>query len=143
MAQNAAGGIVIILTCIAGSLFVLSILRHYWAPSTRRAHNDVVGPNVGIIGTTYAVLIAFMLSGVWTNLEQAKLNAEQEANNLVNIFRFAYELPPESKPKVQALARGYCEAMINDEWPAMARQEQSANAHRLMQQLWHALTSVQ
>jgi len=143
MAQTAVGSILIIISCIAGALFALAVLRHYWAPSTRIAHNDVVGPNVSVIGTTYAVLIAFMLSGVWTNLQAARLNAEQEANNLVNIFRFAYQLPPESRAQVRTLARQYCEAMISDEWPAMARQTQSATAHRLIQQLWRALTTVQ
>jgi hypothetical protein len=124
-------------------LFTLGVLRHYWAPATRIAHNDVVGPNVNVIGTTYAVLIAFMLSGVWTNLQNARLNAEQEANNLVNIFRFAYQLPPESRTQIQALARGYCNAMIYEEWPAMVREAQSPTAHRITQQLWHSLSSVQ
>ena len=143
MAQTAFGSIAIIIACIVGALLALGILRHYWAPSTRLAHNDVVGPNVSVIGTTYAVLIAFMLSGVWTNLQGARLNAEQEANNLVNIFRFAYHLPPESQNKVQELARGYCQAMVSEEWPAMARQSQSPTAHRITQQLWSTLTGVQ
>jgi len=143
MAQTAVGSILIIISCIVGALFALAVLRYYWAPSTRLAHNDVVGPNVSVIGTTYAVLIAFMLSGVWTNLQAARLNAEQEANNLVNIFRFAYQLPPESRTQVQTLAHEYCEAMITDEWPAMVKQTQSPTAHRLIQQLWRALTTVQ
>lgn len=126
-----------------GALFALAVLRHYWAPSTRLAHNDVVGPNVSVIGTTYAVLIAFMLSGVWTNLQGARLNAEQEANSLVNIFRFAHQLPPESRTQVQELVHSYCQAMISEEWPSMARQTESPTAHRITQQLWHALTSVQ
>ena len=143
MAQSAIGSAAIILACIAGALFALGVLRHYWAPSSRLAHNDVVGPNVSVIGTTYAVLIAFMLSGVWTNLQAARLNAEQEANNLVNIFRFAYQLPADSRTQIQALARGYCSAMISEEWPAMERQSQSSTAHKITQQLWHALTAVQ
>lgn len=143
MVQTAAGSIIIILACIAGALFGLTVLRHYWAPRTRIAHNDVVGPNVSVIGTTYAVLIAFMLSGVWNNLQVARLNAEQEANSLVNIFRFSYQLPAESRVQVQQLAKDYCQTMISEEWPAMARQEQSPNAHRLIQQLWRALTRVQ
>ncbi|HST08886.1 MAG TPA: hypothetical protein VLL05_00810 [Terriglobales bacterium] len=143
MAQSAIGSIAIIIACIVSALFALAVLRHYWAPSSRLAHNDVVGPNVSVIGTTYAVLIAFMLSGVWTNLQAARLNAEQEANNLVNIYRFAYQLPAESRTQIQALARGYCAAMLSEEWPAMERQTQSPTAHKITQQLWHALTGVQ
>jgi uncharacterized protein DUF4239 len=143
MAQSAIGSIAIIVSCIVGALFALAVLRHYWAPSARLAHNDVVGPNVSVIGTTYAVLIAFMLSGVWTNLQAARINAEQEANNLVNIFRFAYQLPSESRAQIQTLARGYCKAMISEEWPAMARNAQSPTAHHLTQQLWYSMISVQ
>lgn len=143
MAQSMVGSIFIIVACIVGALIVLTLFRRYWAPSKRLGGNDVVGPNVGIIGTTYAVLIAFMLSGVWNNLQGASLNAEQEANSLVNIYRFAYHLPPESKSQLQDLARQYCTAMIQEEWPAMAREQQSANAHRLVQMLWYSLNSVQ
>ena len=143
MAQSVAGSIAIIIACIAGALFALAVLRHYWSPSTRLAHNDVVGPNVSVIGTTYAVLIAFMLSGVWSNLQGARVNTEQEANSLVNIFRFAYHLPPESGAQLQQLARDYSNAMILEEWPAMKHGGSSATAHRITQQLWHTLASVQ
>ncbi len=143
MAQSMVGSIFIIVACIVGAMVVLAVFRRYWSPSKRVGGNDVVGPNVGIIGTTYAVLIAFMLSGVWNNLQGASLNAEQEANSLVNIYRFAYHLPPESKSQVQDLAKRYCTAMIQEEWPAMAREQQSANAHLLVQMLWYSLNSVQ
>jgi len=143
MAQGALGSVAIIIACIVGALLALGILRHYWAPSTRLAHNDVVGPNVSVIGTTYAVLIAFMLSGVWTNLQGARLNAEQEANNLVNLFRFSYGLPPESRAELQQLVRGYCHAMISEEWAAMEHGQQGPTAHRITQELWQSLISVQ
>lgn len=143
MAQSMVGSIFIIIGCIVGALVVLALFRRYWSPSKRPGGNDVVGPNVGIIGTTYAVLIAFMLSGVWNNLQGASLNAEQEANSLVNIYRFAFHLPPESKSQLQDLAKQYCTAMIQEEWPAMAHETQSANAHRLVQLLWYSLNSVQ
>jgi hypothetical protein len=84
-----------------------------------------------------------MLSGVWTNLQAARINAEQEANNLVNIFRFAHQLPAESRNQLETLARQYCQAMISEEWPAMAKQTQSPTAHRITQQIWQALTIVQ
>jgi hypothetical protein len=52
MAETAFGSILIIISCIVGALFALGVLRHYWPPSSRIAHNDVVGPNVSVIGTT-------------------------------------------------------------------------------------------
>lgn len=137
------GSIVIIVTCIAGALLVLWLLKSLWTPSTRRAHNDVIGPSVSVIGTTYAVIIAFMLSGVWTDLQAARVNTEQEANNLVNIYRLAGQLPPESGPSIQKFAQGYADAMIHEEWPAMAQESSSTAGHTLIKNLWQAVTSIQ
>ena len=121
MAQSFLGSMIIIVAGIAGALLILWLLQHFWTPSARRAHNDVIGPSVSVIGTTYAVIIAFMLSGVWTDLQAARVNAEQEANNLVNVFRLAEHLPPDSGPALQKLTRDYASVMISDDLRRMAR----------------------
>jgi hypothetical protein len=126
---------------IAAALLFLLALHRLWAPS-RRAQNDVVGPSVGVIGTMYAVLVAFMLSGVWQNFQEARVNAEQESNALVDLYRFAEGLPGETRAHVQALAREYAKRMLNEEWPAMHRDiapEQSGATH----DLWAALVAQQ
>ena len=143
MAQSVFGSITIIVASIAGAVLGLWLLQHYWTPSTRRAHNDVIGPSVSVIGTTYAVIVAFMLSGVWNDLQAARVNAEQEANSLVNVFRLAGQLPPESGPEVQKLTHDYASVMITEEWPAMAKERSSPAAHTINRKLWQRLTSVQ
>src|SRR5579871_6969091 len=97
MAQTLGGSIVIVIICIVAAIAFLFTIHRYWKTASRSAHNDAIGPNVSVMGTTYAVLIAFMLSGVWNDMQTASLNTEQEANSLVNIYRFAEELPQESR----------------------------------------------
>jgi hypothetical protein len=143
MAQSVAGSIVIIIVCIASALAFLFLIQRVWIPSKRRAHNDAIGPNVSVIGTTYAVLIAFMLSGVWNEMQAASLNTEQEANSLVNIFRFAEQLPAESRIEIQKLARNYAQVMITKEWDAMTNESSSPEGHAITRDLWRAMASVQ
>lgn len=143
MAQTVAGSITIIILCIGAALAFLFAVRRFWMPPTRSAHNDAIGPNVSVLGTTYAVLIAFMLSGVWSEMQAASLNTEQEANSLINIYRFAEQLPQESRIEVQKLAHDYAQVMISEEWPAMLHESSSPAGHVLAQSLWRALTSVQ
>lgn len=143
MAQSVVGSIVIILVCIASALAFLFGIHRFWMPSTRRLHNDAIGPNVSVIGTTYAVLIAFMLSGVWNEMQAASLNTEQEANSLVNIFRFAEQLPSESRAEIQKLTRNYAQVMITKEWDAMTDEKSSPEGHTLTRDLWRAMASVQ
>ena len=142
MADTVAGSIVTIIICIGVALVFLFIIHRYWMPPTRSAHNDAIGPNVSVMGTTYAVLIAFMLSGVWNEMQTASLNAEQEANSLVNIYRFADELPQESRTVIQKITHQYADVMITEDWPAMMHGSSSQTVHVLMQDLWHAMGSV-
>lgn len=143
MAESVAGSIVIIIICIASALAFLFGMQRLWTPSTRRLHNDAIGPNVSVIGTTYAVLIAFMLSGVWNEMQAASLNAEQEANNLVNIFRFAEQLPPESRTQIQNLTHNYAQMMVTKEWDAMAAENSSPEGHIITRDLWRTMTGMQ
>lgn len=141
--QTLAGSIVIIVSCIAIALLMLAILYRLWPPASRVAHNDVVGPAVGVIGTTYAVIIAFMLSGVWNDFQSAQVNAEQEANCLVNIFRFSERLPKDSGGRVQKLARDYASVMIAEEWPAMATDTFAEPGGNAIQELWRTMLGIQ
>ena len=59
----------------------------------RSVHNDVIGWQIAILGTIYAVMIGFMLYAVWNNFQTAETNANNEANDLVNLYRAADGLP--------------------------------------------------
>ena len=141
-AESIEGGFVIVASSTALAMSMLLLLHKFWPPQLRMAHNDMVGPSLGVIGTTYAVIIAFMLSGVWSQFQTAEVNAEQEANCLVNIYRFAESFPPAEGPKVQQLAVEYSKVMISDEWQAMEHEASSEHAHTLMRALWRALPSI-
>ena len=120
MAQTVTGSVIVIIVCIGAALGLLFVIKRLWVPSARRIHNDAIGPNVSVLGTTYAVLIAFMLSGVGSDMQSARLNTEQEANSLVNVYRFARELPEESRKEIRRLAREYAQAMVTAEGTAIA-----------------------
>jgi hypothetical protein len=128
MAQTVTGSVIVIMVCIGAALGLLFVIKRLWVPSARRIHNDAIGPNVSVIGTTYAVLIAFMLSGVWSDMQPARLNTEQETNSLVNVYR---------------LAREYAQAMVTVERTAMAHEDSSPEGHAIIKDLWHAVASVQ
>src|SRR5579862_2919480 len=143
VAETLGGSIVVIIICIGAAIAFLFTIHRYWKTATRSAHNDAIGPNVSVMGTTYAVLIAFMLSGEWSDMQAASLNTEQEANSLVNIYRFAEELPQESRAVIQKLTHRYAEVMVAEEWPAMTHEDSSPTGHILTRDLWHSLASVQ
>jgi hypothetical protein len=134
--------VVIIVGAIAAAMLLLFLLQLMWHPVNRGKHNDVVGPNLNVIGTTYAVLLAFMLSGVWANLRAAESNAEQEANDLVNLFRMAQTLPQPTRGQLRQLCLNYGRTMIEKEWPAMDREKDGLASADMMTELWNLVVSV-
>ena len=79
------------MACVLAALAFLFLVTRTSAATSRKESNDFTGAVVAVIGTTYAVILAFMLSGVWNMFQQAEANAEQEANSLVNIWRISDE----------------------------------------------------
>jgi Protein of unknown function (DUF4239) len=129
----------VIVACTLGSLLFLWILDRLWPWSQRRDHNDIIGWQVGVLGTTYAVIMGFMLYAVWTSYQSADVNAEAEANCLVSVFRLADGLPAPQRDQVRQLARQYANIVIEEEWPSMHAGELGQAGNNTIQQLWTAV----
>ena len=118
-----------VIVSVLIAIGVLWMIQWAWDPGRRRSHNDVIGPSVGVIGTTYAVIVAFMLSGVWSNFQAALRNSEYEANSLVSLGRLGRALPSPEREEIARLTKEYAKDMILQEWPAMARKQLSPHGH--------------
>jgi hypothetical protein len=128
---------------VAGSLGFLALLYRVWPAEERRAHNDLIGWQITVLGTTYAVVIGFMLYAVWTAFEVAEGNAEAEANCLVNVVRSAQGLPDAQRQRIQDLAGEYVDQMLTEEWPAMSRVSFRYASDSTVRKLWAAVTQAE
>jgi len=79
--------------------------------------DDCNGAVVAVIGTTYAVIKAFTLAGVWNMFQGAQANEEQEANSLVKVYRIAGQLQDPNAREIQDLCIRYADNVANREWP--------------------------
>jgi hypothetical protein len=129
--------VVIIVACVIAALAFLFLVTRTSAAHARKESNDFTGAVVAVIGTTYAVILAFMLSGVWNMLQQAQANAEQEANALVNIWRLGGNIQPDLAHQMRTLCQRYAEDVVNLEWPAMeAGKPMPPSTRETIQGLW-------
>jgi hypothetical protein len=133
-----------VILIVIGSFLFRAVLEKFWSREKRREHNDIIGWQLGILGTTYAVILGFMLYTVWTDFGVAELNADAEANAVVNIYRLAEGLPAQQGTQLMQTARSYADVVVNQDWPAMARdaEDKGLASRRINQQLWHILMSV-
>lgn len=115
------------------------VVRRYVNVSRLKPHHEVAGYLLSVIGTLYAVLLAFVVVDAQSNVQQARQTAESEANSVADLFHYAGWLPPEVRQKVRSLCLEYVTAVIDEEWNAMEEFRHSARAATDLHSLWDAV----
>jgi hypothetical protein len=133
---------VIVIVTVAGALVFMAALNRVWPWEKRHAHNDIIGWQLSILGTTYAVILGFMLYTVWTDFGAADLTVDHEANCLVNVYRLAAGLPEQQRDELRSLARSYADAAVNQDWPQMGRNEIPNGSQPFNTEMWKTLMSI-
>lgn len=139
---TAKQNLIVVAATVLASLFFMVGLNRIWPWQKRCARNDLIGWQLSILGTTYAVILGFMLYAVWASFEEAELNVDLEANAVVDIYRLADALPEPQRTQLQTLARSYVDAVINQDWPQMARSEVPEKSTAINEEMWRAVLSV-
>jgi len=135
--------IFIIVGSIGGALLFLFFVGRI-SPSTRRKEsNDFTGAVVAVIGTTYAVILAFTLSGVWYMFQGAQATEEQEANALTNIYRIATQLQDPNAKAIQEVCVRYADNALHREWPALDSGVMPPEGGELINRLWQLAGQTQ
>jgi hypothetical protein len=98
--------------------------------------NDLTEIFVVVVTTTYAVLLAFMIFIVWSNLDRADQAATAEGGTLTALARHSIALPQPDQRNLQEALRAYAESVIRDEWPTMAHSQSSPVTTRLFNHLF-------
>ena len=73
----------------------------------------------GVIGTAFAVLLAFVMFVAFESFNEARDAAEAEAAEVKNLFHSADFLPADTRAEIQGELACYGRAVVHEEWPAM------------------------
>jgi len=142
MLQTIVGGAALLLVSVLFVVGMLAVVRRGWPPARLKPTNEVVSAYGSVIGTTYAVILAFMLSGVWTRFDEAQTTSEQEATALVQVVRLAQGLPAPYRHDVKLRAHHYIRVMLESEWPQMQRGAVGPEGADANDHLWQAILAV-
>jgi hypothetical protein len=129
----------LVVASMVMAVFVVALLNRFWPTNHRKLVNDVTGWQLGILGTTYGVILGFMLSTVWADFRSAENTVSLEAASVLNIYRIAAELPPPERDAMRDLAMRYADVVVSQEWPAMQRQAQSHVGGVVLARMWEVL----
>lgn len=134
--------VLVVTAAVIGSLLFMRTVNRVWPPEKRRTYNDLIGWQGSILGTTYAVILGFMLYAVWNSYGEADLNVDQEANAVVDVYRLGDGLPEPQRTDLKTLARAYADAVVNRDWPEMAMNEEPTQSAEIDAEMWRTVMSV-
>ena len=134
--------VAVVAVTVLASLLVMALLNKVWPRGKRHGYNELIGWQLTILGTTYAVILGFMLYAVWTTLGEADLNIDAEANAVVDAYRLADGLAEPQRTEVRRLARDYVDTVLSREWPQMARGEIPEKSAAIDQEMWTIVMSI-
>lgn len=120
--------------CIIGACALASglvyVSRTHLVPNEHITHNDVSGPMFSIIGTVLAVMMSFMVVGVWQEYDAASTTVQREASALSDLYHIASAFPQPVRGRVHRAVERYIGVVIHDEWPLMRQGAESRKADR-------------
>jgi hypothetical protein len=113
---------IIILSVICITIFYIAekLIRKNISHDSLVENHEVGGFLYNAVCVIYAVLMAFVVFAIWTNLDATKSRIEGEANNLLNLYYDANAYPDSIKANIQTTILEYVSRVINDEWKLMA-----------------------
>jgi hypothetical protein len=109
----------------------------------RSEDHGIAGHFFGVVGGFYAILLAFTVVVVWTEFQDAKEIVSREANQIGDLSRLAQAFPPEVETRMRAALVAYTESVLSQEWPAMARGQQSQGTWLALRDLWTVYRNAQ
>jgi len=134
--------LLLVVAFVAVSLLALVGIRSRVPVELLKEHHDVAGACFAVIGGLYGIVLAFVLVSSWERFEQARVQAEVEANALTDLFRHGAALPAPDGEELRALVLEYARSVAGDEWPAMADGLPSERTASLFHAMWQTLLAM-
>ena len=140
-------------TMLNGALFILGVMlasvaglllvRRYVDIEWLRRHHEVASYFFLMIGTLYAVLIAFAIFVVWNGFKDAGSNLEHEANEVGDLSRMSTVMPGPLRQNIHTALIEYISSVLDDEFSAMEQGRDSQRTWNAVQKLWDVYGSGQ
>src|SRR5271165_1387789 len=112
---------VVIIGSTVAAAFVVSLLtRTLFNVPQLELDSALTGSVYGTLGTTYAVLIAFVVTGVWQSFSNAGAAVNCEANALTDLLVVVDHISVERTGKTREAVKTYVQSVV-DHWDLLAR----------------------
>ncbi|MFI5116511.1 MAG: DUF4239 domain-containing protein [Terriglobales bacterium] len=141
--DTSMGAVIVIGTSMLLSIAGLLVVRRYTNVDWLKRHHEVASYFFLMIGTLYAVLIAFAIYVVWSASKEAGANLEHEATEVADLSRLSMAMPDPVRRKITPALTEYLNSVVEDEFPGMEQGRESQRTWAAVQNLWDVYGTIQ
>jgi hypothetical protein len=130
--------------CVVGAVVGLAyptyfLLRRLWRRSFTHAETDVSMTVLTVIGTIWALLLAFVAVSVWQSFGDAETAVVNEANSVGQLARDLAAFDSVQSREARHMLRGYADVVVTAEWQDMARGQSNREAWNAFDRMFDAI----
>lgn len=104
---------------------------------------DGIGALLELIGTLYSVLYAFATYVIWGQFTAVENEILKESGSLKDLIVFSRSLPERVRDPMVKAIRSYGKTVVETEWPALSRNEETEKSERQFQEIISSVTAIQ
>jgi hypothetical protein len=129
-------GLMVVIFSVVISMFGLMLTRKWLPHELRDVHSDLTEAIFEAVGMAYTVILAFMVVVSWQNFDRTIGHVQDEANELVDLYRDSEAFAPDFGAKTRTALKEYYDLVVNEEWAMLARGQESRAAHEALKNVW-------
>ncbi|WP_394840984.1 extracellular solute-binding protein [Pendulispora brunnea] len=123
---------------------VISVVRRCYPVENRLPADDaIVSSSFATVGGVYGLIAGFLIVMVWQSYSDTGVVVAREANAIADLERMSRGFPVTVQLQIQQASRRYVRSVVKEEWPLMAKGEQSQSADDALAALWSAYTEIE
>jgi len=113
--------VVIVGATMAASIAAALAARALFDTQQLAADTNLTTAVYETLGTIYAILLAFVVSGIWQNFSKARTTVHAEADALMGLMHIIEAFPEEHTQEIFRAVHSYAQMVIEEEWHKMVR----------------------
>jgi Protein of unknown function (DUF4239) len=135
--------IVFVFAVTAVAVIGLLLIRRRINHAALARYTNVASSVFSIVGTLFTVLLAFVVIVVWEAQDKADERTALEAGVLGDLMRDAGLFSDPERTEFRNELREYGQAVIDEEWPAMADGQSSSHVWDVLNRLFGSFSRLQ
>jgi hypothetical protein len=127
-----------VVLSIAGLLLVRRLIPTHLLGDTNGVGDDFIT----VLGTAYGVLVAFVVSSVWSRFTDSEREADLEINEIFSLLHLTELIPGQAGRELHQRLLGYVHSLVEDEWALLADGRSSDRTLDHLEELWRAFERI-